>query len=173
MMSYNSATGDVNRLAKAKNLTMFNDELANGTLPQWIWITPNMSEFQTLTSKLPPTVPGSDTDTSPSASDGHDSSITVAGQWARDFLEPLLQNDDFNIDNTLIVLTWDECENYLAENRVLALLLGSAVPASMVGTTNSTEFNHYSLSKTAEDNWKLGSLGANDVDAVSLATILG
>lgn len=107
------------------------------------------------------------------ASDGHDSSITVAGQWARDFLEPLLENDDFNIDETLIILTWDECENYLAENRVLALLLGSAVPDSLVGTTNSTELNHYSLSKTAEENWSLGSLGANDVGAVSLATVLG
>lgn len=53
MMSYNSATGDVNRLAKSKNLTMFYEELASNTLPQWIWVTPNMT------------------------SDGHDSSITV------------------------------------------------------------------------------------------------
>lgn len=95
----------------------------------------------------------------------------MAGQWARDFLEPLLENDDFNIDDTLIVLTWDECEDYLIENRVLALLLGSAVPSDLVGTTDSTEFNHYSLSKTAEENWSLGSLGANDVDAADLATV--
>lgn len=148
MMSYNSATGDINRLAKAKNLTMFYEELESGTLPQWLWITPNMT------------------------SDGHDSSITVAGQWARDFLEPLLANEDFNINKTLIVLTWDECENYLAENRVLAVLLGSAVPDSLVGTTDSTEFSHYSLSKTAQDNWGLGSLGKNDVDATSLSAAL-
>lgn len=148
MMSYNSATGDINRLAKAKNLTMFYDELESGTLPQWIWITPNMT------------------------SDGHDSSITVAGQWAKDFLDPLLANEDFNINKTLIVLTWDECENYLAENRVLAVLLGSAVPDSLVGTTDSTEFSHYSLSKTAQDNWGLGSLGKNDVDATSLSAAL-
>lgn len=147
-MSYNSATGDTDRLAKAKNLTMFYDELETGTLPQWIWITPNMT------------------------SDGHDSSITVAGQWAKDFLDPLLANENFNINRTLIVLTWDECENYLLENRVLALLLGSAVPDSLIGTTDSTEFSHYSLSKTAQDNWSLGSLGKNDVDATSLATAL-
>lgn len=47
MMSYNSATGDIDRLAKAKNLTMFYEELANGTLPQWMWITPNMSKSKT------------------------------------------------------------------------------------------------------------------------------
>lgn len=148
MMSYNSATGDVDRLAKAKNTTMFYEELASGTLPQWIWITPNMTD------------------------DGHDSSITVAGQWARDFLEPLLDNSNFNIDKTLIVLTWDECENYLLENRVLAVLLGSAVPDSLVGTTNSTKLGHYSLSKTAEENWSLGSLGKNDVDATSISVVL-
>lgn len=180
MMAYNSATGDINRLAKAKNLTMFYEELANNTLPQWMWITPNMSECtsqanQALCSPpLPPSssprTPNTDMNT---ASDGHDSSITVAGQWARDFLDPLLTNANFNIDRTLIVLTWDETENYLIQNRVLAMLLGSAVPDSLVGTTNSTKFNHYSLSKTAEDNWNLGNLGTNDVDATSLAGVIG
>lgn len=148
MMSYNSATGDTDRLAKSKNMTMFYEELESGTLPQWMWITPNMTD------------------------DGHDSSITVAGQWARDFLVPLLNNSDFNIDKTLIVLTWDECENYLIENRVLAVLLGSAVPDSLVGTTKSTELSHYSLSKTAQENWGLASLGKNDVDATSIAVVL-
>ncbi|KAG6355796.1 hypothetical protein INS49_003762 [Diaporthe citri] len=149
MMSYNSATGDINRLAKSKNLTVFYEELASNTLPQWIWVTPNMT------------------------SDGHDSSITVAGEWARSFMEPLLSNQNFNIDRTLIILTFDECENYLAENRVLAVLLGSAVSDDLVGTTNSTRFDHYSLSKTAEDNWNLGNLGKNDVGAVSLSGTLG
>lgn len=148
MMSYNSATGDINRLAKSKNLTMFYEELENDTLPQWMFISPNMT------------------------SNGHDSSITTAGQWARDFLDPLLANENFNIDRTLVILTWDECENYLADNRVLAVLLGSAVSDSLVGQTDSTEFNHYSLSKTAQDNWGLGSLGKNDVDATSLAVAL-
>lgn len=54
MMSYNSATGDVNRLAKSKNLTMFYEELENGTLPQWMWITPNMTdEYAALFFFLP------------------------------------------------------------------------------------------------------------------------
>lgn len=148
MMSYESATGDLDRLAKSKNLTMFYEELNNNTLPQWMWITPNMT------------------------SDGHDTSVTVAGEWARSFIEPLLSNENFNIDRTLIVLTWDECENYLIENRVLAILLGSAVSDDLVGTTSSHEFSHYSLSKTAEENWSLGSLGKNDVDADSLAKAL-
>lgn len=176
MMSYNSATGDIDRLAKSKNMTMFYDELANGTLPQWIWITPNMSKSIRPLPPLPYSILHhlltQDANPQP-ADDGHDSSLTVAGQWAKDFLDPLLENDNFNIDKTLIVLTWDEAENYLIPNQVLAMLLGSAVSDSLVGTTNSTYFSHYSLSKTAQENWDLGSLGKNDVDAISLASALG
>ena len=52
VMSYDSVTSDANRLAKCKNLTMFNKELAANTLPQWMFITPNMS-------KLDPSPPSS------------------------------------------------------------------------------------------------------------------
>ncbi|KAI1112265.1 phosphoesterase family-domain-containing protein [Nemania sp. NC0429] len=142
LVSYDSVGTDVNRLAKTKNFTLFDRDLAANTLPQWMFITPNMTN------------------------DGHDTSVTVAGKWARNFLEPLLSNKNFNKDRTLIVLTFDESENYLGTNKVFTALLGTAVPASKVGTTDSTRYNHYSLLKTAEQNWALGDLGANDVSAV-------
>jgi phospholipase C len=141
-MSYESVTSDLTRLSKSKNFTIFDRDLSANTLPQWMFITPNMTN------------------------DGHDSSVTVAGTWARNFLTPLLANENFNTDRTLIILTFDECENYLAENRVFTVLLGGAV-AGKVGTTNSTSFNHYSLTKTVEDNWGLGDLGENDVSATA------
>jgi phospholipase C len=141
-MSYDSVTSDTNRLAKSKNFTVFESDLAANTLPQWMFITPNMTN------------------------DGHDTDVTTAGNWARGFLEPLLSNPNFNTDRTLIILTFDECENYLAANRVFTVLLGGAV-SGKVGTTNSTRFNHYSLTKTVEQNWGLGNLGENDVDATA------
>jgi acid phosphatase len=91
--------------------------------------------------------------------------VTVAGQWARSFLTPLLSNKNFNTERTLIILTFDECSNYLAANRVYTVLLGGAIPRSSIGTSNGTRFNHYSLTKTVEDNWGLGNLGENDVGA--------
>ncbi|KAI0505749.1 phosphoesterase family-domain-containing protein [Xylaria bambusicola] len=143
LVSYDSVGTDVNRLAKTKNFTMFDRDLANDSLPQWMFITPNMTN------------------------DGHDSSVTVAGNWARNFLDPLLSNPRFNKDRTLIILTFDESESYLKENRVFTVLLGNAIPSSKVGTTDSKRYNHYSLIKTVEDNWGLGNLGQNDVNAVS------
>ncbi|KAI0908844.1 phosphoesterase family-domain-containing protein [Ustulina deusta] len=142
LVSYDAVGTDVNRLAKTKNFTLFDRDLANDALPQWMFITPNMTN------------------------DGHDSTVTVAGKWARNFIDPLLSNSKFNKDRTLIILTFDESESYLAENRVFSVLLGSAVPSSKVGTTDSTRYNHYSLTKTVEDNWALGDLGQNDVSAV-------
>ncbi len=43
-MSYDSVTSDLNRLAKFKNFTMFSKDLAANKVPQWMFITPNMSE---------------------------------------------------------------------------------------------------------------------------------
>jgi acid phosphatase len=45
--------------------------LKNQTLPQWSFITPNMTN------------------------DGHDTSVTQAGEWTRSFVEPLLDNEYF------------------------------------------------------------------------------
>lgn len=61
------------RLANMKNLTLFQEDLKNDKLPQWMFITPNMT------------------------SDGHDSTVTVAGTWTRNFLEPLLNNKNFSM----------------------------------------------------------------------------
>ncbi|KAH8684324.1 phosphoesterase family-domain-containing protein [Tricladium varicosporioides] len=140
LISYDSVSSDLDRLAKLKNLTMFYKDLEANTLPQWMFITPNMTN------------------------DGHDSSITTAGAWARGFLEPLLTNPNFT-SRTLIHLTFDETENYFSNNRVWSVLLGDAIPTSLHGTTNSTKFNHYSIMATVEKNWGLGNLGEGDKDA--------
>jgi acid phosphatase len=96
--------------------------------------------------------------------DGHDSSVTVAGAWAKSFLTPLLTNPNF-ASNTLVVLTFDECETYLTPNRIWGLLLGDAVPAALAGTTDSTFYDHYSQLSTVEANWGLDTLGRFDVGA--------
>jgi phospholipase C len=139
-MSYDSITSNTNRLAKCKNFTMFATDLANNALPQWMFITPNMTN------------------------DGHDSSVTVAGRWARSWLTPLLSNSNFNGGRTLVILTFDEGTT-TGTNQVYAALLGSAVPSASHGTTNGTAYNHYSLTKTVERNWGLGTLGQNDASA--------
>ncbi|KAK8048177.1 hypothetical protein PG994_009907 [Apiospora phragmitis] len=137
---YNSAAGQVDRLASMKNLTMFQQDLQNDALPQWMFITPNMT------------------------SDAHDSDIQTAGAWTRNFLEPLLNDKKF-MKNTLVLVTFDENETYSIQNRILGILLGDAVPAELVGTTDDHFYNHYSEIATVEANWDLHTLGRFDVGA--------
>ncbi|KAL1656719.1 hypothetical protein SLS61_000515 [Didymella pomorum] len=128
------------RLANMKNLTLFQEDLKNDKLPQWMFITPNMT------------------------SDGHDTTVTVAGTWTRNFLEPLLNNKNF-MKNTLVVVTFDENHSYAQQNRIVGILLGDAVPKKLVGTTDDTYYNHYSELSTVQANWGLHNLGRWDVGA--------
>jgi acid phosphatase len=40
-------------------------------------------------------------------SDAHDTSVTVAGEWLRNFLGPLLDDKNF-MQNTMVLITFDE-----------------------------------------------------------------
>lgn len=137
---YASVSDHPDRLANIKNLTMFQKDLKNKEIPQWSFITPNMT------------------------SDGHDTSVTTAGVWTRNFLEPLLNDKNF-MSNTLVLITFDENHTYTIGNRVVGILLGDAVPTNLVGTTDSNFYNHYSEISTVEANWNLNTLGRWDTGA--------
>src|SRR5277367_3049379 len=85
LILFDSVTSNATRLSLIKNFTSFNSDLKAQTLPQWSFITPNMTD------------------------DGHDTNVAFAANWARNFLTPLLNNSYF-MNNTLIVLTFDEDE---------------------------------------------------------------
>jgi acid phosphatase len=85
-------------------------------------------------------------------SDGHDTSVTVAGVWLKSFLAPLLEDKNF-IDNTLVLITFDENETYTIQNKVFSVLLGDAVPKHLEGTSDDNYYNHYSEIATVEANW--------------------
>jgi len=137
---HNSVADSERRLSQTKNLTDFYKDLAANKLPQWMFITPNMT------------------------SDGHDTSVTTAGAWTRNFLEPLLGNKNF-MQNTLVLITFDENHTYTIQNRVLAILLGDAIPKQLVGTIDDNFYCHYSEIATVEANWGLHTLGRWDVGA--------
>lgn len=144
---YDSVTHYEQRLSQIKNLSMidtsrsmFHKDLREDKLPQWMFITPNMT------------------------SDGHDTSVTVAGKWCRKFLEPLLEDKNF-MKKTLVLLTWDENESYARRNNIMGILLGDAVPKELVGTKDNNFYNHYSEIATVEANWDLPTLGRWDVGA--------
>ncbi|KAF9351739.1 hypothetical protein BGX26_010328 [Mortierella sp. AD094] len=95
--------------------------------------------------------------------DGHNTTVKNASIWLSEFLPPLMNNTKF-MNNTLVVLTFDEVEDYNnPANNVFTLLLGDAVK-DLKNTTDNTFYTHYSLLSTIESNWGLGNLGRNDVN---------
>jgi len=96
--------------------------------------------------------------------DGHDTSLEYAANWTKSFLTPLLAND-YLMNNTLILLTYDESETYSLPNKIVSILLGGAVPSNLKGTTDDTFYTHYSILSTLENNWDLPNLGRYDVGA--------
>jgi len=95
--------------------------------------------------------------------DAHDTGINYAASWLNYWLVPLLANKKFNDGRTLIILTFDENQNYAIENDVYTLLLGDVIPSSLKGTTDPTFYSHYSTISTVEANWGLPNLGRGDV----------
>lgn len=128
------------RLAKIQSLDDFQKDVTANTLPQYAHISPDMYN------------------------DGHDTGLAYAANWTLGFLTPLLANEQF-MNNTLILLTYDESETYSIPNRIASLLLGGAVPQELRGTNDSTVYTHYSILSTLENNWDLPNLGRYDVGA--------
>lgn len=92
LIIFDSIALNATRSAQIKNFTSFYGDMKANTFPQWSFVTPNMTN------------------------DGHDTNVTFAAAWARGFLEPLL-NDTAFMDGTLILLTFDENEDYPSPNR--------------------------------------------------------
>jgi acid phosphatase len=140
LILFDQITNNDTALSQIKNFTSFYADLKNEKLPQWAFITPNMTN------------------------DAHDTNVTFASEWLRGFVTELKSNTYF-WDNTLLLLTFDESETYALQNRVFSVLLGGAVPADLVGTTDDTVYTHYSAISSVSANWGLPSLGRFDCGA--------
>lgn len=146
LVLYDSITKNSSRLSNLKNFTEFDNDLKNEKLPQFMIITPNMTN------------------------DGHDTTIKYAANWCKEFITPLLSNEYF-MNNTLVLLTFDENDSYSIKNKVYSILLGGVIPDELKGTTDNTYYDHYSQISSIEANWDLYHLGRNDIDANVFETV--
>jgi acid phosphatase len=96
LILFDSVTNNATRLQQIKNFTSWNEDLSNQKLPQWAFVTPNMTD------------------------DGHDTNVTFASVWERGWISALL-NNTYLMDNTLILLTFDESEHYTIQNKVFSI----------------------------------------------------
>ncbi len=134
-----------NRCKNIVNSQQLWNDIQNQQLPQYMYYTPNINN------------------------DAHNTDLKFANNYLQHFLEPLLQNSYF-MRNTLIVITFDE-DDYSENNHIYTALISDVMKPTSVGQKDTNPYNHYSLLKTVEENWQLGSLHRNDEQAIPFQCI--
>jgi hypothetical protein len=101
--------------------------------------------------------------------DGHDTSLKFASTWLKGFLDPLLDDEAF-MQKTLIVVTFDESGDTspAAENHIYTVFLGGMVQSNKEVRTN---YNHYNVLRSIEENFGLCPLGEGDGGAKPITDV--
>jgi hypothetical protein len=127
-------------------LTRLDQDLSQGSLPDFVFITPNL------------------------CNDGHRCELSVTDVWLTDMVGKLMSSTAYN-SNSLIVITFDEgstdascCGLGRQAGGHIATLLIS--PLVKTGFEDKTPYSHYSLLKTIETSWGLPLLG-HAADAIT------
>jgi hypothetical protein len=124
--------------------SQFEDDIKNGTLPNYAFYTPDMDN------------------------DGHDTGLAAASKWLKTFLEPRLTNQAF-MKGTLVIVTFDESKNQSqqAGNHIYTVFLGPMVQQGEV----EENYNHYNVLRTIEENFGLCALGEGDSGAKPITSV--
>lgn len=151
-LSYPNIISCPERLANIVDGSQFMIDLENNNLPNYSWYTPNLiNDGHSITEQQ-------------QKNDPNDTDRQVNINNIEAFLKNFLGDDPINKfpPETLIVITFDEAYPYYDPYEIYTLLIGDMIHA---GTTRTEPYNHYSLLRSVEDNFGLGSLKRNDATA--------
>ncbi len=118
--------------------TQFSSDVRNGTVPNFVWITPNL------------------------CNDMHDCSVGTGDAWLRSVVPTITGSAAFRTGGVLFI-TWDEgstsagCCGDSSGGQVATLVIS---PRSIPGLRSRTAENHYGLLRTIEDALRLSHLNA-------------
>lgn len=137
-MNFTDISQNPRRCANVVPLTNFAADLKANQMPDFVWITPNL------------------------AHDMHNGTVAQGDSWLAGVVPQILDSAAWK-DNGLLIITWDEapdtdtsgCCGDSAGGRVLTLIIGAN---SRRGYVSHVPYNHYSLLRTIEDAWGLGTL---------------
>jgi hypothetical protein len=116
--------------------TQFSQDMSRGTVPNFIWITPNL------------------------CNDMHDCSVATGDAWLRSVVATITSSAAFRNGGALFI-TWDEgstsagCCGDTYGGRVATLVIS---PSSIPGYRSGVAENHYGLLRTIEDAFRLSHL---------------
>lgn len=127
------------RCSRIVPFTQFAQDLAANTLPDYVWITPDM------------------------CNDTHDCPISTGDAWLQTWMPKILASPAWQQGGVLFI-TYDEsaaadrsgCCQKAAGGQVVTLVIS---PLGKPAYRSSVPYDHYSLLRTIEDSWGLPALG--------------
>lgn len=142
---YGDIRGDPARCAAhVVPFSQFAGDLADGALPDLVWITPNLCHTM------------------------HDCSTAAGDEWLASLVPGILESPAW-LEGGLLFITFDEgstasgCCGNASGGRVATLIIG---PGVIPGIRSETAQTHYSLLRTIEESWGLAPLGEARTAAV-------
>ncbi len=138
-MYFNNIANDPQRCNNVVPLSQLDSDLQNNHVPDFVYIAPN--EWHNM----------------------HDSAVSDGDQWLASFLPKILNSPAWT-DNGVLFLVWDEGkdnDNSSWSDRpggghTTAII---AAPNGKTGYTSDTPYSLYSVLRTIQDAWRLGTLG--------------
>jgi phospholipase C len=132
-ISFKNVQSSPKRCANVVEGSQFFEDFKSGALPEYSLFIPDMRN------------------------DGHNTGVKFADHWFSDAFGELIKDPAFEKD-ILLAVTFDEDDRVNANHIYTALYGASVAP----GSVSKERYTHYSLLKTIEKAFKLGSLGLND-----------
>ena len=129
---FHRVTAAPKRLRRIVPLTVFQKDLAAGTLPDYSLVVPDL------------------------CNDMHDCPVATGDRWLARFLAPLLGNPQLRGGAVFVVFDESDDSDIGGGGIVPAIVAGPLVRA---GASSAAVFDHYSLLRTIEDGWGLPRLG--------------
>lgn len=132
------------RCAKIVPFTQFDADLQAGTLPDFVWITPNMCNSI------------------------HDCSLKTGDDWLKTWVTKILAAPEWQ-QNGVLFLTFDEskpsddtgCCTYAVGGHLLTMVIS---PLAKPAFQSQVAYDHYSMLRTIEQSWGMPLLGKASCD---------
>lgn len=140
-MSYTNVTTTA-RCANAVDSAQLDQDIAGGSLADYSLYAPDLDH------------------------DGHDTNVLTADNWLLETFDPKFKDPRF-MKNMLVVITFDEDDNHHG-NRIYTVLLGDSV---LPGKISDTRYDFFSLLRTIEETFALGTLGKDDAKATPISDV--
>ena len=140
---YRSIADNPARCANIVPFTRFAGDLNAGTLPTYVWITPDLCH------------------------DMHDCGVGAGDAWLQSVVPSIIQSPSFA--NALLLIWWDEGTTAIGGGGHIPLIVVS--PRTPAGTRSGIVAGHYDVLRTIEDLWGLAPLGQS-ANARSLSEFL-